>query len=120
MLCFCSAATGAPLSSPRISDHEALALTTFDFGPDAYIAHNGTNFFIRTGRPIVSLSRIERADKGTSDIVSGKPLLQAAEPPALLMLAIGTGMIAFFRPRKTVHRPGRRRVKIEQRPMAQV
>lgn len=79
------------------------------------------DFFTQTAPPPpISQSEIERADKGTANMVSGKPWLQSPEPPALLMLAIGTGMILIFRPRKPIHRPGRRKVKNEERSMAQV
>ena len=119
MLCLCNAVIGAPLSSPRIG-YDALVLTAFDFGPDAYVGDNEAGFAEEVVPPLISRSEIERADKGTADVVSGKPPLQAAEPPELLMLATGAGLILIFRPRKAVHRPGRRRVKTEDRPMAQV
>jgi hypothetical protein len=63
---------------------------------------------------------IGRAEKGTDNIVSGKSSFRTPEPPTVVMLLIGTGLIFVFSGFRTVHRSGRRRVRAENRKMARI
>jgi hypothetical protein len=61
---------------------------------------------------------IKRTGKGRIEIFSGKSVLRAPEPPTVVMFGLGAGMIVYFRLKRPVHRPWRRKVRFERRKMA--
>lgn len=101
--------------------------TVLEFTEDAYVGIAAA-WFAADIRPndtyalatTLAPEQISRVEKGTNDILTGKSIFQTPEPPAIVMVLIGLGLIFAVRGFRTVHRAGRRRVRAESRKMARI
>lgn len=131
-LCFGNAASGAPMTVPQVDLPSAdYGYAGFEsavrvFTDQAYVGlaaewvadiPPGDPFDITT---TFMPELITRAGKDTEDISSGKSAFQTPEPPTIVMLLIGAGLILVFRGIRPVHRSGRRKVRAEMRKMARI
>jgi hypothetical protein len=136
LLSLCAPAAGALLSSstqffPAMTDLPAISVQGFDrtiraFTADAYVSAEASLLFADTNESrgfeiVTSLSpaQIERADKGTSNIVSGK-ILRAPEPPTLIMICIGAGLMLALLLRRPTDLPRRRKVYENERELSRI
>jgi hypothetical protein len=109
------------------TNYQAFERTVSAFTADAYIgippnltfgdAGESTLFDIATS---LDPARVMRADKGTSDIGSGKNLILAPEPPTQIMVLVGVGLVAVSLRRRSPRRAGRRKVREDERSMASI
>jgi hypothetical protein len=134
LLCFSSAAAGALLSvppdfvlSPASYRGASFEPALGEFLAEPYIevaakwlAGDGgvlDQFEIAT---TLGPDDIRRIEKDTTGIDSGKNVFRTPEPPAVVMLLIGAGLIAGVKCSRPAHRRGCRRVRKDDRQMAHI
>ncbi len=134
LLSFSEAVVGAPVIVPMDADlppadycSARFEATVLEFSDEANIGVSGewmtTDAFPDNRYALATTlapAQITRAEKGTDNIMSGKDVFRTPEPPAIVMVLIGVGLICLLPSRRTVHRPGRRKVPGHEREMAHI
>jgi len=123
------------MSAPRPADFPApdfrttsFQATVWEFTDEAYVGmagawfaadlHPNDTYAVAT---TLDPDQVMRVEKGTDNILSGKSTFRTPEPPTLVMLLIGAGLISgFYWSRQVSHRLGRRKVRAESRKMARI
>jgi hypothetical protein len=134
MLSLSEALAGAAMKVPAEIDippvdycSASFEATVLEFSDEAYIGFNSpwmSEDDIPEDQDAIATTlapaQITRVENGTDNIMSGKDSIQTPEPPLIVMILIGVGLMFFLPSLRTGRRSGRRKARRPERAMAHI